>query len=117
MMLNKYGFELSDEMVEEIEKRIKSLVDYKPFQTLLQGAKISKEQPLKYKNNLRYIDLLLELEDGSFVVIDYKTSQNFASKHKAQVRSYIKAVQEITSKEVKGYLCYLLEDGITLIQV
>jgi len=117
MMLNKYGFELSDEMVEEIEKRIKSLVGYKPFQTLLQGAKISKEQPLKYKNNLRYIDLLLELEDGSFVVIDYKTSQNFASKHKAQVRSYIKAVQEITSKEVKGYLCYLLEDGITLIQV
>ncbi|SFV62170.1 Helicase [hydrothermal vent metagenome] len=116
MMLNKYGFALSDAEIAEIEKRVKNLVQNEQFLALTNG-KIFKEKALRFKNNLRYLDLLVQKEDGSYVVVDYKSGKNFHKKHLTQVRYYIAAVREITQAEVKGYLCYLLEENIEIVQV
>ena len=76
-----------------------------------------REKALRYKNNLRYLDLLVKKNDDSWCVIDYKSSQKYQEHHLKQVRYYIKAVAEITGEAVKGYICYLLEDSVTLVQV
>ncbi len=114
MMLNKYGFVLEEEAVADIEKRVATLVQHKEFLALVEGAKISKEQPLKYKNNLRYLDLLLDKGDH-YYVLDYKSSRNYSDKHNTQVSFYVNAVKKITNKPTQGYVCYLLEDGVELV--
>ncbi|SFV71050.1 Helicase [hydrothermal vent metagenome] len=117
MMLNKYGFALSDAEIAEIEKRVKNLVQNEQFLALTNG-KIFKEKALRFKNNLRYLDLLVKKEDGSYSIIDYKSSFNFSEKHLAQVRYYVNAVKAITGEQsVSGYLCYIVEDGIKFVKV
>ena len=115
MMLNKYGHLLDEEEVQDIQARVTSLLKDAKFQKLIEGE-CFREKPLKYKNNLRYIDLLVQHRDG-WRVIDYKSSTTYAKEHKQQVRYYLKAIQAITSQKVQGYICYLLEDKIELVEV
>jgi len=116
MMLNKYGFSLEEGEIEDIVKRVAMLVNNKEFLTLTQGE-CYREKALRYKNNLRYLDLLVKQEDGSYVVVDYKSSMNSTEKHHQQVSYYIKAVETITGQKVSGYLCYLLEDEVRIVRV
>ena len=118
LLLNKYGFILKDDEIEDIVSRVKQLLEDKEFARLLQNGVYFREKALRYKNNLRYIDLLIQKEDNSYIVIDYKSSLNFSDKHLAQVRYYVKAVKEISgASEVEGYLCYLLSNSIKLVKV
>ena len=117
MMQNKYGNIVESEVLQEIARRVEMLVENESFLTLVRGEEIYREKALKYKNNLRYIDLLVKKEDGSWVVFDYKSSLSFSKKHQAQVRAYKQAVAEITGDGVSGYLLYLLEDGVKIVQV
>jgi len=115
MMLNKYGFSLEQSEVEDILRRVRHLVNNQEFLTLTEGE-IYKEKALRYKNNLRYLDLLVKKKDGSYVIVDYKSSLRHSDKHLAQVRYYVNAVKEITQESnVKGYLCYLLEDEVKIV--
>jgi exodeoxyribonuclease V beta subunit len=117
MMLNKYGFALDESEVEDIVQRVALLVENQQFLALSEG-KVFKEKGLRYKNNLRYLDLLVQKEDASYVIIDYKSSMRYSEKHIKQVRYYVNAVREITGSDaIRGYLCYLLEDGITIVPV
>jgi len=116
MMRNKYGFMLSEAEQEDIALRVLGLIEDKVFQNLTQGE-CFKEKALRYKNNLRYIDLLVKKADGSWIVIDYKSSYNFHDEHVNQVKSYIHAVAAITGDVVCGYLCYLLEGEQKLLEV
>lgn len=115
MSENKYGFSLEEQEFAEIGKRIKLLLENKKFLELVAGE-CYREKGLKYKKNLRYIDLLVKKEDG-WIVIDYKTGEHFHKEYLKQVKSYIKAVEEITSQEVEGYLCYLLQDEVKIVKV
>ncbi len=115
MMLNKYGHLLDEEEVQDIQARVTSLLKDAKFQKLVEGE-CFREKALKYKNNLRYIDLLVQHRDG-WRVIDYKSSTTYAKEHKKQVRYYLKAIQAITSQKVQGYICYLLEDKIEFVEV
>jgi exodeoxyribonuclease V beta subunit len=117
MLLNKYGFALEEKEIDEIVLRVNRLISDELFLALLENGTYYKERALRYKNNLRYLDLLIEKEDGSYIIVDYKSGMNFHDKHLTQVRYYMKAVRAITGAEVKGYLCYLLEDGTKLVQV
>jgi len=117
LVLNKYGFILKDKEIEDISLRVAQLVEHEEFSTLLKNGICFKEKALRYKNNLRYLDLLIQKEDGSYIIVDYKSSINFSEKHFAQIAYYIKAVQEITHAKVEGYLCYLLKDRISLVKV
>ena len=115
MMINKYGHILDDYEIKDIQNRVEMLINSKEFTDLTDG-KCYREKALRYKNNLRYIDLLT-YKDGMWEIIDYKSAMNYTDEHLKQVKYYIKAVKEITGDEVNGYLCYLLKDEIKIVKV
>jgi len=117
LLLNKYGATLSVDEIDELVKRVTMLVNNREFLELSEG-KCFKEKALRYKKNLRYLDLLVHKDDGSYVVIDYKSATSHSDEHKKQVGSYVHAVKSITKESrVSGYLCYLLPTKIQLVEV
>ena len=119
IMINKYGNILELKDIHDIEQRVENLLKNQEFKILSSG-KCFKEKALRYKSNLRYIDLLVQKPDGLFSswnVVDYKSSISFSEHHLKQVRYYVKAIKEITGEEVDGYICYLLKDKIKFVKV
>ena len=116
MMINKYGYSLEDSEISDIERRVLMMLESEEFISLASGE-YYKEKALRYKNNLRYIDLLVKQSDGSWTVIDYKSSMSYSDKHIQQVNYYVKAIKEITGEEVKGYIVYLLQDSVKVTKV
>ena len=117
MMENKYGSLLEKSEIEDIVYRVKLLVNSQEFLALIAG-KVYKEKAIRYKNNLRYIDLLVKSDTNDlWNVIDYKSSLSFSEHHLKQVRYYNNAVGEITGEKVQGYICYLLADEVKLVRV
>jgi exodeoxyribonuclease V beta subunit len=111
---NKYGQQLTQLSMNEIEKRVNTLVVNTEFQALLSGAKVRKEQSLSFEGELKQIDLLLEYEDYN-LVIDYKSSKKYGLKHQKQVGYYKKAIGNITGKRTEGIVIYLLNEGIEVL--
>ncbi|MFA6138798.1 MAG: RecB-like helicase [Sulfurimonas sp.] len=125
LMLNKYGTILEDTEIEDITKRVSLLLNSREFMALVDGE-CYREKAVRYKNNLRYIDLLVQKKPKEALslfssvmwnIIDYKSSFAYSSHHIKQVNYYVKAVEEITHDEVDGYICYLLEDEVKVIKV
>ena len=116
MMINKFGFTISEEEIADISSRVKTFIQSSEVKSLTDGE-CFKEKALRYKNNLRYVDLLVEKSDGSFNVIDYKSSLSYSEHHLKQVRYYVKAIREISGKNVEGFICYLLADEIKIVKV
>ncbi|MDF1874150.1 RecB-like helicase [Sulfurimonas sp. SAG-AH-194-I05] len=118
MMMNKYGSLLEGTAIVDITNRVYMLVASAEFLSLTHG-KVYKEKAIRYKDNLRYMDVLVKSssEPSMWNIIDYKSSMAFSSHHLKQVRYYKKAVQEITQDEVHGYICYVLENTIELVKV
>jgi exodeoxyribonuclease V beta subunit len=116
MMCNKYGFLLEESEVTDITQRLHLLVANEEFKELVRG-KCYKEKALRFKNSLRYIDLLVRHESGVYNVIDYKSSLSYAEEHFKQVQFYVNAIKEITQERVDGYICYLLENTIKIVKV
>jgi len=115
MMINKYGAVLDSYEIDDICKRVKMLVDNKEFLELSKGESY-REKAIRYKNNLRYIDLLVKTKNGKWNVIDYKSSTAYSEHHVKQVRYYVNAIKEITKESVDGYICYLLKDEIKIVK-
>ncbi len=113
---NRYGMLLESDELEEIATRVQRLVYHDDFQKLLHNATYTKEQPLKYKKNLYYIDLLIQNKEG-YIVVDYKSGMNFHEEHIKQVKTYKNTLHTLTKEEVKGYLCYLLENDVQIVEV
>jgi len=116
MMINKYGAVLEDVEIQNIIQRVTNLLSDTNFLTLCNGE-IYKEKAIRYKNNLRYIDLLVKGLDGVWNVVDYKSSTSYQDKHISQVAYYVNAIKEITGEEVDGYICYLLQDKTKLVKI
>jgi len=112
---NRFAAVLSVEEFLSIEKRIHALVSDDRFRSLVQG-KVYKEKAISFKEELRYIDLLVRHETG-WTVIDYKSAMTHTHSHHKQVDFYKKAIREITAEKVEGFICYLLEDGVQLVEV
>ena len=115
IMINRYGNILEDEEINDIVSRVKKLVNSEEFSVLIKGE-CFREKAIKYKDNIRYLDLLVDLGD-KYSVIDYKSSYSYSKHHLKQVRYYVKALKAITDKDVDGYICYLLKDGIKIVKV
>ena len=113
---NRYGQQLTQEHLNEIEKRIGMLINDEKFQQLLIGATLRKEQSLSYEGELKQIDLLLEYEEYT-LVIDYKSSKKYGLKHQNQVGYYKKAIANITGKRSVGMIIYLENEGISLLNL
>ncbi len=112
---NRFGAMLSEEEFGSIEKRIGFLLLDEIFLQLIRG-RVYKEKAISFEKELRYIDLLVEKEQ-EWAVIDYKSAMTYTQSHQKQVHFYKKAIREITGQKVKGYICYLLEDGVRLVEV
>ncbi|MFA5455249.1 MAG: RecB-like helicase [Sulfurimonas sp.] len=115
MMINKYGHAIENEEIQDIENRVKMLLQNREFIALVKGE-CYREKAIRYKNNLRYIDLLVK-SGSTWSVIDYKSAISYSEHHIKQVEYYVKAIREITSDEVNGYICYLLKDEIKIINM
>ena len=116
MTLNKFGYSLEEKALEDIGQRVKNLLKSREFMRLSNGE-CYREKAIRYKNNLRYIDLLVKRSDGGWNVIDYKSSLAYSEHHLKQVRYYLHAIKEITGDEVDGYICYLLENEIKIVKI
>ena len=116
MMINKYGHSLEDTEIADITSRVQMLIASTEFIGLIDGE-CYREKALRYKNNLRYIDLLVKSDSGVWNVIDYKSSIAYSEHHLKQVRYYVKAIREITGSEVEGYICYLLSGEVKIVAV
>ncbi|MBS4067123.1 MAG: RecB-like helicase [Sulfurimonas sp.] len=115
MMINKYGHILEDDEIEDLEKRVRILLQNKEFLALVNGE-CYREKAIRYKNNLRYIDLLVK-NGSKWNVIDYKSSISYQRENINQVNYYVKAIKEITGDEVHGYICYLKESDIKIVKI
>jgi len=116
IVVNRYGGVLEQEDLETVLARAKQIIHYQPFQNLLQGATLLKEQPLKYKNKLYIIDLLIQQQEEN-IIVDYKTGKTHHMEYQQQLRSYITAVEFLTKKKTRGFLCYTLEGGVELEEI
>jgi len=114
---NRYGALLNSDAIGSLATRFEIL--YKSdFINLIKGAKVYKEKPLVFKGNFYKLDLLAEFEK-KVVVIDYKSSTKFKSKHIKQVANYKEALKTIYTKDIdiKGYIAYILDSGIEILEV
>jgi exodeoxyribonuclease V beta subunit len=114
-MKNRYEIFLEPHRCEEIRDRVKNLLNYQPFLSLIDG-KIFKEQPISFNGELKQLDLLIEHND-KWVVIDYKSSQKRQSEHIKQVSHYKKAISKIVDKDVEAYLCYIRDTEIEILPI
>ncbi|NPA81354.1 MAG: RecB-like helicase [Epsilonproteobacteria bacterium] len=114
-MKNRYGYLLEAKEIEDIERRVKRVLDNSSFLNLVNGKR-RKEQAVSYGNKLYRIDLLVERDDD-WIVIDYKTSESPRSEHKEQMNIYKNIIAKIVKKPVKGYLLYLKEEDIELLEI
>ncbi len=112
---NRFSLRLGDDDFYSIKERVSRLLNHAAFHELIDGV-CHKEQPISFAKELRYIDLMVEREHD-VVIIDYKSSQLYRTKHHQQVDFYKSAVKNILNTEVTAYLIYLLEDGIELVSV
>jgi exodeoxyribonuclease V beta subunit len=112
LLAMKNSFNISQEKQLAIKKRVSALLSNEQFLSLCDG-KTSKEQALSIDGKLYYIDLLIEKED-EFIVIDYKSSQDAYIEHEKQVRNYLYGVKKITSKKVRAFVLYVLENETLL---
>ncbi len=112
---NRYGAVLGETALASIRTRIARLLEHPKFLALC-DATVMKEQPLSYGGELRYLDVLVRHEDR-WVVIDYKSARIRRAEHRKQVAFYLKAVRAITQMPVEGYLCYVLDEGVELVEV
>jgi ATP-dependent exoDNAse (exonuclease V) beta subunit len=91
-----------------IERRILRLIEDERFCTL-SGAECMKEQMIRHNGSIGIIDLLVRHEEH-WVIIDYKSGREGEEKHRNQVLWYKEALRAFGNDDVRGYLCYLLEE-------
>ncbi len=115
-MSNKYLEIIGLQQSKEIRRRVENLIQERRFQELIKERKVYKELALKFKGELKQVDLLVQSENG-YIVVDYKTSIFAQKRHKEQVKGYIQAISSISGKRTKGYLCYLNQDRIEIVEV
>jgi len=115
-MQAKYHQYLSTNDLHEVKQRIALLIENQEFQSLLHNNDYEKEQELIFNGELKIIDLLIESDD-KYIVIDYKTTLGVSDSHFEQVQLYTNAINEITKKDVEGYLVYLKNDEVVFSKV
>jgi ATP-dependent exoDNAse (exonuclease V) beta subunit len=77
------------------------------------SAKVKTECEILHQGKVLRLDRLAELPDIIYL-LDYKTGKK-DPKHNKQLNDYISAIKSMTDKEVRGYLVYLSEEGIEVV--
>ncbi len=101
------------EKIEDIEIRVKNLLQDNKFLSLIDGAKIYKELSLSYEGKIYRIDLLAIFPNQA-IIFDFKSSKDSNSKYIKQIESYKKAINSILNIETEGYIIFLNQNGTLL---
>jgi len=116
-MHNRFASKLDALSCESILKRVTMLLRNQEFLALIADGVVHKEQGITFEGELRYLDVYVQKDKGSDVIIDYKSSQTFQSKHYKQVGFYKYALEQMQAKSVDAYLVYLLDNEIKIEKV
>ncbi|MDR2151788.1 MAG: RecB-like helicase [Helicobacteraceae bacterium] len=99
---NRYGLNAP---IDEVRKRVDSLLTCAAFCELIKRGKRYKEASLTLNGEVMRIDLLIDASDG-WIVIDYKSGKPNES-HGDQVRKYLDALKATTGRNGAGYVAYI----------
>lgn len=114
---SKYSNYLSNSDFEEINKRVKLLIEDSFFCLILKNSSFTKEQALIYKNEMKIIDLLVFSKNKCYI-FDYKTTQEELNEHLIQVKHYKKAIKAIfPAFQIYAYIIYLKSESISIKEV
>lgn len=114
---NRFSSYLANKDFDNIKERIKKLISNEKFQEIVKDASFNKEQSLLFNGELKIIDLLA-IKDNSYYIFDYKTTKDELAEHEIQVKTYKKAIEEISkTKDVFTYIIYLKDDKAVLKEV
>ncbi|MEA3554812.1 MAG: RecB-like helicase [Campylobacterota bacterium] len=118
MTQNKFNNQITQDEFEDLNKRIKNLIDDENFKNLIpKNSSYTKEQSLIFNGEHKIIDLLVKI-DNSYKVIDYKTTNEKSHTHYTQVQKYVEAIKDITlSNDIEGYVVYLFKNSVEVIKV
>lgn len=105
----RYGMNIGAAKIEQLHQRLYALITDEQFCRLTKG-KSYKEQAFLYKGQKRIIDLLIEHDEGYWVIIDYKSGEERSVDHIQQVKNYMDAVSAFMGGEVRGYVCYTRDE-------
>ena len=97
------------EMFTQMAQHPQIGVAFSPF------AKVKTECEILHQGQIRRLDRYTELPDAIYL-LDYKTGKK-DPKHEQQLNDYISAIKSLTDKEIRGYLVYLLEKEIEVVEV
>lgn len=113
----RYSNYLDEGDFDRVYKLVKNLIENEFFQSLVKDSQIFCEQALIYNEEIKILDLLL-YKDDCYYILDYKTTTDILSEHKYQVNAYKNAISTIFStKNVKGFLLYLTDDCVKILEV
>jgi len=106
----RYGLSLGEEKMTRLERTLFAILHDATFIHLTQGSCV-KEQAFLYRDQKWVIDLLIDHDEGYWVIIDYKSGEEKSPEHTQQVQNYMAMIHHFTQKEVRGYLCYAKIQG------
>lgn len=102
----RYGMSVGEKKILQLKETLKKVISDEQFSFLTQG-KHYKEQAFLYQGQKRIIDILIEHDQGFWVVIDYKSGEEKPANHYEQVKTYMNAVELFLGGSVRGYVCYI----------
>lgn len=110
---DKFRYFLNDEEFNDLFNRINMLLNDDKFNQLLLNKKLYKEQKISFNKEIKQVDLLAIDENEAFV-FDYKTSIFKHEDYINQILFYKNAIKNITNKDTKAFLVYVLKDKIKI---
>lgn len=114
---NRYLKFLNSESFQSLKKRISALFENAEFKNLIKNGEIFKEQPLKFANSQKQIDLLVKKED-EILIFDYKSSRKNETQNVEQVRQYVEFLTKFYSqKEIRGFVLFLHENEAEILEI
>ena len=78
------------------------------------SAKVKTECEILHQGEIRRLDRYAELPNVVYL-LDYKTGKK-DPKHEKQLNDYVSAIKSMTDKEIRGYLVYLSDAEIELVE-
>ena len=111
ILLNRYGFALSDESISQAIKSAIGCIQSETFTALKKGKNIMCEVSYIAEGCLYRIDVLL-YDDREWIVLDYKSGAANKETQAEQVKGYMKFLNTLDTKQnkdIRGFIVYPLK--------
>lgn len=116
-MQNRFSKFLTQNELDDVYKSALNLIKDEKFKEFTNSKFVFKEQPIRFQNSLRQIDLLC-FKDDEICIIDYKTSKKNTEENIAQITQYKDAIEQFYQNfNVRAALFYAFKDKIEWIEI